>query len=119
MLYPSGYKVLVKPDTVEAISGGGIIIPDVAQNSRQIASTRGVIVALGPLADVKFSDDLDGDEKHKAKPGDRCMFVKYSGSSIKYGPEREEYRFIVDEDIICYIDDDEKEEPVARISMVK
>jgi chaperonin GroES len=119
MLYPEGYKVLVKPDTVEEISKGGIIIPDVAKNSQQIAATRGVIVALGPLADVKFSEDLDGVTVREAKSGDRVIFARYSGSSIRFGPNREEHRVIIDKDIVCFIDDDEKEEPVARKSMVK
>jgi chaperonin GroES len=119
MLYPEGHKVLVKPDMVEDTSKGGIIIPDIAKNTQQVAATRGDIIALGPLSQVRFSEDLDGVSMRNAKPGDRVIFAKYSGSSIKYGLKREEFRFILDEDIVCFIDDDEKEEPVARKSMVK
>ena len=119
MLYPEGTKVIVKPDTVESMSKGGIHIPDMVQNAQQTAATRGELVALGPLADVSFSEDMEGVTKRNARPGDRCLFAKFGGSSIRYGKEREEYRILQDQDIICYIDDDEKEEPVARISMVK
>jgi chaperonin GroES len=119
MLYPEGHKVLVKPDTVEEISEGGIIIPNCAINSQQTAITRGVIVAVGPLCEVRFSADREGESKREAKPGDRIIFAKYSGAEIKYGPKREEFRFILDENVVCFIDDDEKEEPVARKSMVK
>ena len=119
MLYPEGNKVLLKPDTVANMSDGGLHIPDSVQDTRQVAATRGEIVALGPLADVHFSDDLDGIEKHNAKTGDRVMFSKYGGSSIRFGADRQEYRILLDQDIICFIDDDDKEEPVSRISMVK
>jgi len=117
MLYPEGHKVLVKPDTVESISEGGIIYPDSVRDSRQIAATRGIIIALGPLAEVYFSTGFDGVEKHMAKPGDRCVFDKYGGASLIM--DREEHRVILDENVIGYLDDDEKEEPEARISMVK
>ena len=119
MLYPEGTKVLVKPDTVADMTDGGLHIPDSVQDTRQVAATRGEIVGLGPLAEVKFSEDLEGISKRNAKPGDRCIFAKYGGSSIRFGADREEYRILLDQDIICFIDDDEKEEPVSRISMVK
>lgn len=122
MLFPEGNKVIVRPDTVEEITAGGIVIPDSVQDSRQTAATRGEIVALGPEADVSFSEDMDGITKRNAKPGDRCVFAKYGGSSIKFkgpGGKWQEHRVLIDENIICFIDDDEKEEPVSRISMVK
>jgi chaperonin GroES len=121
MLYPEGNKVLVKPDTAEEVSKGGIIIPDSVQDSHQTAITRGVIVAVGPHAETCFCEkgDFSGVTKRAPKVGDRVIFAKFSGSSIKYGPKREEFRFILDENVVCFIDDDEKEEPVARKSMVK
>ena len=117
MLYPEGHKVLVKPDTVEEISKGGIVYPEMVKESRQIAATRGVVIAIGPLAGVHFSDHFDGVEKHSAKPGDRIVFEKYGGASLIIN--REEHRVILDENVIGFLDDDEKEEPESRISMVK
>jgi chaperonin GroES len=117
MLYPEGHKVLVRPDTTAETTSGGLHIPDSVQDSRQVAATRGEIIAIGPLAEVKFSEDLDGVTMREAKSGDRVMFAKFSGSSLMFN--REQYRVIIDQDVIAFIDDDEKEEPESRISMVK
>lgn len=121
MLYPEGTKVLVKPDTPEEITKGGLIVPEMVRDKQQHAITRGEIVALGPHAEVYFGEDIEGVVKRKAKPGDKCMFVQYAGSSFKWGEKREEYRFLQDQDIVCYIDDSETdpEMPDTRKPMVK
>ena len=142
MLYPEGTKVVVIPDTVDDMTEGGIWKPDAAVEDMQHAVTRGEIFAIGPRAKVHFLDK-DG-VKVSGQAGDRVMFVKYAGASLKLKSGEEplkdaagntvfqpgsdnpvmktkydEYRFIQDEDIVCRMDIDEPDNPDTRKSMVK
>jgi len=116
-LMPEGEKVLVRVDNAETITAGGLIIPDVAREQQQTAATRGEIVAIGPTAQVFFSDDTHGVSKCEANPGDRVIFSKFGGSRVMIG--RVEHRLLYDKDIICKIEgDEEKEMPDSRKPMV-
>ena len=120
MILPEGTKVLVKPDTAESVTKGGIFIPETVRDEQQLAITRGEIAAMGPSAEVYFGEDENGDGRRKGKVGDRIMFVRYAGSMFKYGADRIEYRFIQDTDIVCCINEElENEMPDTRKSMVK
>jgi len=121
MIRPEGTKVVVIPDQTEEITKGGIYVPDTVRENQQQAVTRGTLYALGPLADVYFSDDEDGIEKHKAKPGDRVMYVKYAGANLKRreGNKYVEYRILQDQDIVCFYTDEESDMPDTRKPMVK
>ena len=69
-LQPIGDRILLKVEAAETKTAGGLIIPDTAQEKTQT----GKVVAVG-----------DGDEKNpiKVKKGDRVMFDKYAGTSVK------------------------------------
>lgn len=115
-LRPEGDKVIVKPDLAEKISQGGIIIPDLARDQQQTAATRGELVAIGPEAHLRFCPEADGVGAVEAKPGDRVIFSKFGGSSIRVN--REEYRILYDKDIVCLITGEEESEmPEPRRSM--
>ena len=117
-LRPEGEKVVVKPDTADKITKGGLVIPDSVHEKHQIAATRGTIVAIGPSASLRFSEGDDGVTAHEGKPGDRCIFAKYGGSSIWV--DRQEYRILFDKDVVCLIEGDELEEDIEpRKSMVE
>ena len=107
MLYPEGAKVLVSPDTEEEITKGGIIIPPTVRDQHQVAITRGTIVAIGPLADIKFSEDLTGVAKRDARPGDKVIFARYGGAIVterkEDGTRGEPLRILNDEDVVCLI----------------
>lgn len=83
---PLADRVLVKTEKTEAKTASGIIIPDTAQEKTQIA----VVVAVG-----------DDKEKIKVKDGDRIMYDKYAGTSIKI--EGEEHLILKADDIIAII----------------
>ena len=123
MLYPEGTKVVVKPDTIEEMTKGGLFVPDTVRDQHQHSVTRGVLIALGPSADVKFCEegDFTGVSKREAVVGDRVMFVKFAGASLRLeeGRDRVEYRILQDADIVCYIDSDEVDNPDARVRLVK
>lgn len=65
---PDNDRILIKQDTSETITGGGIIIPDTAKEKPQI----GVIVARGPDADPKW------------EIGKKVMYGKYAGTEIDF-----------------------------------
>ena len=69
---PLADRVLVKTEKTESKTASGIIIPDTAQEKTQIAS----VIAVG-----------DDKEKIKVKAGDRVMYDKYAGTSIKIDGE--------------------------------
>jgi chaperonin GroES len=65
---PLGDRVLVKVEEVEEKTASGIFIPQTAQEKTQ----SGVVTAVG-----------DDEEVIKVKPGDKVMYDKYAGTSIK------------------------------------
>jgi chaperonin GroES len=99
MIKPEGYKVLVKPDPVEEKSDGGIILPDQVKDMEQRGVIRGIIIDIGPTANVKYIED--GSTYRKAKVGDHVIYARYGGFIIE--EDDEEYRVLNDEDIIGLI----------------
>lgn len=83
---PLADRVLVKTEKTESKTASGIIIPDTAQEKTQIA----VVLAVG-----------DDKEKIKVKEGDRIMYDKYAGTSIKI--EGEDHLILKADDIIAII----------------
>jgi chaperonin GroES len=72
---PLGSRVLVEPIEQEAMSAGGIILPETAKEKPQ----EGKILAVG-------AGDRDEDGKRIAldvKVGDRVLYAKYSGTEVK------------------------------------
>lgn len=76
---PLGDKVLVKRTEAEAITAGGIVLPESAKEKPK----RGRIQAVG---DGKL---LDTGERGKlqVKAGDEVLFTSYAGTEIKVGGE--------------------------------
>lgn len=64
---PLGDRVLVKMEKEEEKTKGGLFIPETAQEKTQVAE----VVAIGD------------DEEITVKKGDRVMFDKYAGTTIK------------------------------------
>ncbi|MBO5125901.1 MAG: co-chaperone GroES [Spirochaetaceae bacterium] len=83
---PLADRVLVKTEKTEAKTASGIIIPDTAQEKTQIA----VVLAVG-----------DDKEKIKVRDGDRIMYDKYAGTSIKI--DGEDHLILKADDIIAII----------------
>ena len=84
---PLADRVLVKTEKTESKTASGIIIPDTAQEKTQIASVN----AIG-----------EDKEKIKVKPGDRVMYDKYAGTSIKI--DGEDHLILKAADIIATIE---------------
>lgn len=65
---PLGDRVLVKMEQEEEKTKGGLYIPETAQEKTQIAE----VVAVG-----------DDEDEITVKAGDRVMFDKYAGTTVK------------------------------------
>jgi chaperonin GroES len=66
-LQPLGTRVLVKPLEQEAMTSGGIYLPETAKEKPQ----QGLVVAIGE------------DETIKVKPQDKVLFAKYTGTEVQ------------------------------------
>ena len=92
-----GHRVIVKPDAVEEVSKGGIIVAAGKDKERQQqAQITGVIVDIGPTAWKAFDDG-----EPWAQVGDRVYFAKYGGYVIE--DDGEQYRLLNDEDVTARI----------------
>jgi chaperonin GroES len=84
---PIGDRVLVKMEDVEEKTAGGIYIPQTAQEKTQA----GKVIAVG--------DDKDA---IKVKVGQKVMYDKYAGTSVKV--DGEEQLIVKMSDIIAVIE---------------
>jgi chaperonin GroES len=74
MIRPIGDKVVVKPESEEEKTSGGIILPDTAKQKPQMGSV--VAVGTGRLLD-------DGSRAAMSvKVGDRVVYSKYGGNEV-------------------------------------
>jgi chaperonin GroES len=89
---PLGDKVLVQRLEAEAVTAGGIVLPESAKEKPQ----RGTIISVG---DGKLLDDGKR-AKLSVKKGDEVLFTSYAGTEIKL--DGEEY-LIMDESGIMAI----------------
>ncbi len=97
-ILPTGGHVLVKPEKVEEVTKGGIILTQTTRDSEQAAATIGKVVAIGPAA---WKDIDDGTPW--CKLGDKISYAKYAGVSMK-GADNESYVLINDNDILSVLD---------------
>jgi co-chaperonin GroES (HSP10) len=97
MIVPKGCIVLVRPDKKEEKTQGGIILAETIRHQEDLASTTGVILAIGP--------DAWADSTPRAKVGDRVMFSKYGGLLSEDPDTKEPYRLLNDVDIYCTIEE--------------
>jgi chaperonin GroES len=86
-LQPIGDRILLKVEAAETKTAGGLIIPDTAQEKTQI----GKVVAVGDDKDVI-----------KVKKGDRVMYDKYAGTSVKI--DGDDHLVLKMQDIIAVVE---------------
>lgn len=86
---PLADRVLVKNDKAEEKTASGLYIPEAAQEKTQT----GVVAEVGP-----------GTEKEKicVKKGDKVMYEKYGGTSVKI--DDEDYLILKMSDIIAIVE---------------
>ncbi len=88
---PLADRVLVKPDPIEEISKGGIVLNTDKKIERAQVHT-GTLVAYGKYAWDEYPEKL-------AEVGDRIMYVKYGGAEVQDPVTEEVYIVLNDRDI--------------------
>lgn len=101
-LKPLGCAVLVKPDSVEEVTKGGIILPDAVRSQGQLAEQRATVVEVGLYA-------WASEPSPRAKPGDRILFSKWAGYQAVGTADGEVYRVVNDSDIFMQITEEKKD----------
>ena len=91
---PLADKVLVERIEAEAITTGGIVLPDTAKEKPQ----RGKIVSVG---EGKLLDD-GSRRKMQVKKGDQVLFTSYAGTDVKVSDS--EYLIMDESDIMAVIE---------------
>ena len=96
-LVPIEYNVIVRPDPVETVSKGGIILPNNERDEWEVQE--GEIVAQSVLA---YTYAEWPENAMKPIVGDRVMFAKFAGSLIERGGVK--YRVMNDKSIIGIVE---------------
>lgn len=92
----AGYRILVKPDPVENVSEGGIVLVE-DEKLKRAANQKGTVLSLGEFA-------YEGYPGKWVKPGDRIIYSQYAGKFIE-NPKDDENPLVVlnDEDVVCIL----------------
>ncbi|HBE67485.1 MAG TPA: co-chaperone GroES [Planctomycetaceae bacterium] len=93
-LQPLGDRIVVQREESEAVTDGGIYLPDSAKDK----PTRGVVVSVG---DGKLLDDGSRGEMQLAV-GDRVLFTSYAGEAIEIGDE--EYLLMSENEVLAVLE---------------
>jgi chaperonin GroES len=93
-LQPLGDRVVVEREESEAVTAGGIVLPDSAKDK----PARGKIVSVG---DGRLLDD-GSRGAFQVKVGDRVLFTSYAGEEFKIGDR--ELMLMREEDILAVIE---------------
>src|ERR1041385_1681249 len=91
---PLGDKVLIKRIEAEAVTGGGIVLPETAKEKPKRG--RGQAVGDGKLLDTGERGKLS------VKKGDEVLFTSYAGTEIKL--DGEEFIIMDESDILAVLE---------------
>ena len=90
---PLGDRILVEPAEEKEVKKGGIIIPDTAKEKPQ----EGIVRVLG----TGKTDDEGKKVPFEVKAGDRVLFGKYAGQTVKV--DGQELLVMREEDIMAVV----------------
>ena len=94
-LQPLGDRLVVKRESSEAKTAGGIVLPDSAKEK----PSRGIVEAVG---NGKLLDD-GSRGKLQVQAGDRVLFTSWAGETFKVGDE--ELLLMREEDVLAILED--------------
>jgi len=95
-LKPIGDRIIVRRESAEEKTSGGIILPDTAKNKPQ----RGEVIAVGP-------GKLNEDGKRTAmqlKIGDQVLFTSWAGNEYEDRKNKGEILVMHEGDVLCVIE---------------
>lgn len=93
-ILPLEDRVLVKPDSAETVTAGGIVLPDAAQEK----PARGTVIAVGPGKLGKGGERVSP----SVGVGDVVIYGKYSGSDIRVGGQ--ELKLVRESDLLARVE---------------
>lgn len=93
---PLDLVALVHPDPVEAVSKGGIIIPENVQDKQKYHVQKATLIAAGKSCFAQWVE--------KPEPGSRVLIAQYAGTLMK-GKDGKEYRVIRNEDLVALLEE--------------
>lgn len=91
---PIGEKILIKRLEAEAMSAGGIVLPESAKEKPK----EGKVIALG---DGKLLNNGER-SKFQVKKGDRVVFSSYAGNEVDI--DGEEFILMSEDDILAVVE---------------
>ena len=98
---PTGWRMLVLPFKAKAKTKGGVYLSEQSIERSQVASTCGLILAMGPHC----YDKEKFPEGPWCKKGDWVIFARYAGSRILI--DGGEVRLLNDDEVLATVEDPE------------
>jgi len=96
---PCGWRVLIKPQEINEVSKGGIILTtEITKEREQMGNTTGIVIAMGTQC---YADEPEP----WCQLGDKVIFAKYAGL-VYLGKDGNQYRMINDKDVTGTLDAD-------------
>ena len=99
---PTGWRMLVLPFKMKEKTKGGILITDDVVERAQVASTCGLVLALGPDC---YKDKERYPDGPWCKKGSWVIFARYAGSRIKI--DGGEVRLLNDDEVLATVENPE------------
>jgi chaperonin GroES len=89
---PMSDKVMIRPDTVDAQTRGGIALPETITERMNLSAESGIVIAMGPEA---FKAGADGRTwvGDRPEPGAHVYFERYAGQ-VLHGRDGVAYRIM-------------------------
>jgi len=100
MIIPLLHTILVKPDSVETKTEGGIILPEMLTDKERKAVEVGTVISVGPRAFIDYGRSPDILSK-----GDKITYARYAGKEVKEGDET--YLLVNDIDVLALLKETE------------
>ena len=102
-IYPQEYNCLVKPREVHEKTEGGLYLPDDVKQKDANAQTKGVLVAVSPMA---FANPDRPEGSRTPTSGDTVSYARYAGATSRImGRDGVEYIILKDIDITAIIEE--------------
>lgn len=98
-LKPMAFNVVVRMDTAEAVTPGGIILPEKIAERDKLAVEEGELIAMSPHA---FSYADNWPEGSLPQIGDRVMIKRHDGLLRDRGGR--DYRIVEDKSVVAVIE---------------
>lgn len=92
-IQPLGDRVVIEREESEAVTAGGIVLPDTAKDK----PARGTVISVGEGRRMKDGRRVE----LQVKPGDRVIFSSYAGDEFKLGDRQ--LMLMREEDILAVL----------------